>query len=189
MSSKQTKPRLSAPVTSGRKGDEESVQSPKHRLVENKHDSLSEHERRLLETESRVSTILAIQRPQVVASRSLSSGSSISESTSILSSSGTESSMATNATSRASDDDEDDDEISSGHTVVGQVKKKRVQESKLQLAGGQDAAGHSDSTRPTLSTPTSSPASEVSLFEGHGAEPDNAELSICSRFDYISTTL
>lgn len=156
MAGTYTEPRLSAPVTRRRKGDEEEfVESPKQ------HQHYQGNPEGKAAVDARVSE--SPKRPPVTASRSMSSGSSVSESASLLSSSGTESSMATDASSRVSGED-DDDEKSSGHTVVGQ-NKKSGSESPLQLAGEQDAAKHSDSTRPTPSTLTSSPAPEVGTVD------------------------
>lgn len=166
MFSIETKPGLSAPVTIGRKGGEASgsVQSPKQQ-----EQHLVDNERARHSTETETDRIPPAKRPessyraQVIASRSLSSGSSVSGS---ASSDTTDSSMATDATSRASEvPAEDEDEKSSGHTVAEQRQSSSERVSTLQLAGAETR--HSDSTRPTPSTLTASPTSgcEVSFLQ------------------------
>lgn len=178
MSSIKTKQGLPSPVTIRKKGGEESgseLQSPRQHdqhLVDEEHSSASASRLEDLETDRIPAKVSASPyRLQGIASRSLSSGSSVSESASISSGDdSTESSMATDATSRASDEPEqDDDEKSSGHTVIEQRQDNHEQVSMLQLAGAE--TGHSDSTRPTLSTLTSSPEWEVSFGKADpGAE-------------------
>lgn len=131
MNREHSEPRLSTPVTSGRKGvvtsptEEQQQQHHLKGVIEG-----ASHEPAFGVKTSRE------KRPSAVTSRSLSSGSSISESNSLLSSSGTDSSSmaATDVPSRASDE-EDDDEKGSGHTVV--TKREEV-DTVFQLAGGQD---------------------------------------------------
>lgn len=132
MNREHSEPRLSTPVTSGRKGV---VASP----TEEQHQQ--HHLKGLIHCASRETAFVVKtsreKRPSAVTSRSLSSGSSISESNSLLSTSGTDSSSmaATDVPSRASDAEEEDDEKSSGHTVV--TKREEV-DTVFQLAGGQD---------------------------------------------------
>jgi hypothetical protein len=165
MLSTQIKPRLSAPVTLARKGDEESVLSPKQQipqLAENEHNDRRQRRLEGKETRTTSTKTSSSERPQVVASRSLSSASSVSEAASVLSSSGESSMAATEATSRASEDGDDEDEKSSGHTAVGRENK-----SSAPRAHADDvAAERSDSTRDTTmaATPTSPGSEVVSLF-------------------------
>lgn len=164
---------LSTPVTISRKGV---VSPPRDQLDE------ARFKDSLIAGDPAGRIVSDTKRLSVVASRSLSSGSSSSESNSVLSTESSSSSMA--ATDATSQEDVSEDEKSSGHTVVRTDSK--VDSGALQLAGEQDApTGHVQPSSPALTRTSSqdSGAAEVSEVNKARREGD------LTRFDSSHSTL